>query len=67
MPQASSPAVEITLRINEEERVLLLNFLEHAHREKLVEEHRTDAPDYREHLLREESVLKNLIDKLRRS
>jgi len=58
--------VEFTLRLDEEERAQLLSCLEQVLRDALVEEHRTEAPDYREHVQRREAVLQRLLDKLRR-
>jgi hypothetical protein len=55
-----------TLTLSEDERVQLLSLLEQAIRDKHVEVHRTEAPDYRQHVLREEAVLQSVIDKLRR-
>jgi len=59
-----SPA--FTLTLSEEERSQLLSLLEQEDRETLVEAHRTDSPNFREHIERKESVLRGLIDKLRR-
>jgi hypothetical protein len=57
---------DFTLTLTEDERRELLNFLEVAFRDKLVEERRTDNPDYRKHLVHEEDVMRSVIDKLRR-
>ena len=65
MPAASTQSSAFTLTLNEEERTLLSSFLEHALRDKQVEVHRTDSLGYREHLHREEAILRGLIDKLR--
>jgi hypothetical protein len=61
---AKSP---VTLTLTEEERTQLLSFLEQAFHDALIEEHRTDAFDFREYVRHKESILKSLIDKLRRS
>jgi hypothetical protein len=61
---AGSPSMTLTL--NEEERAQLLTFLEQAFREALVEEHRTDALDFKAYVRHKEAILKGLIDKLRR-
>ena len=57
---------EFAMTITEEERTQLLNWLEQRQRNKLIEEHRTRTPDYREHVLHEEAILDGLIEKLRR-
>jgi hypothetical protein len=62
---AGVEASEFTLPLTEEERVHLLGFLELALRDKRVEVRRTEAPDYRKHVRREEAVLEGLIGKLR--
>jgi hypothetical protein len=59
-------ASEFTLTLTEEERRQLLRFLEQALRAKQIEVHRTEAPDFREFVQREESVMQSLINKLRR-
>jgi len=66
MTAASTTSAEWTLTLTEEERTQLLSFLERAFRDKQVEVHRTDAPDYRKYVQREEAVMQRLIDKLRR-
>jgi len=66
MSAADVKASGFTLTLTEEERVELLNFLEQGFRDVLVEEHRTEAPDYREYVQRKETVLRSVIDRLRR-
>ena len=56
-----------TLTLTAEERDQLLLFLEQALKDTLVEEHRTESPDFREHIERRETVMRGVIDKLRRS
>ena len=56
----------LSLPLSEGERVELLNFLEQALRDTLVEVHRTESPDFREMVQRKEAVLRKLIDGLRR-
>ena len=51
--QPSSPPVTLTL--SGEEREPLLRILEQALRDKRIEVHRTEAPDYREYVQREEA------------
>jgi len=60
----SSPAV--TLSLTGDDRETLLRILEQVLREKRVEVHRTEAPDYREYVQREEALLDRLVEQLRR-
>jgi hypothetical protein len=55
-----------TLSLNEVERAELLTLLERAMRETRVEARRTESPDFQEAVHREETVLQDLIEKLRR-
>jgi hypothetical protein len=57
---------ELTLTLTQEEREQLLRILEQALRDKHVEVHRTEAPNYREYVQREEALLERLVDQLRR-
>ena len=66
MAEAVAPSAGMTLTLTEEERAQLLNLLEQAFREALVEEHRTDALDFKAYVRHKEAILKGLIDKLRR-
>jgi hypothetical protein len=59
----SSP--QVTLTLTQEEREPLLRILEQVLREKRVEVHRTEAPEYREYVLREEALLDRLVEQLR--
>ena len=52
------------LDVTSEERVFLAHLLETALKNKQIEEHRTRAPGYRQHLLREEELIESLIQKL---
>jgi hypothetical protein len=63
---ATANPQECTLTLSEDERVHLLNFLEQAVRDKLVEVRRTEAIDYRKRVSHEEAVLESVIAKLRR-
>lgn len=65
VPNAASAAV--TLTITGEERALLLTFLERALRTKQVEEHRTEAFDYKDLVRHEVNLLEDLIEKLRKA
>jgi len=49
----------------EEERAQVLKFLEQRLKNKLVEEHRTDAFDCRTYVRHQETILENVIAKLR--
>ena len=66
MAEIISPTAHFTLTLTEEERSQLLNWLEQRLRSKRVEEHRTDASDYRKYVLHQETILEDLIKKLRR-
>jgi len=67
MSVATTESPAITLALSAEERSLLLNFLEKKFRDKQVEEHRTEAFAFREHVQHQEALLQGLIDKLLRS
>jgi len=67
MSAATTESPAITLALSAEERSLLLNFLEKRFRDKQVEEHRTDALEFKEYVQHEGDVLRGLIDKLRRA
>jgi len=67
MAAASTKAAEVALTLTEEERELLLPFLEQALRGKLIEEHRTDALAFKEHVRSQQALFQSMIDKLRRA
>ena len=67
MTTINNPSTEFTLTFTEEERAQLLNWLEQRLRATLVEEHRTDAADYRKYVVHQEEILEKIINKLRRS
>jgi hypothetical protein len=54
-----------TLTLTEEERVELLAWLEQKLKNKLVEEHRTETAAFRAHVVRQEAILRRLIEGLR--
>lgn len=56
---------EYSLLLNEQERVELLRLLEGALLETHAEKRRTEAPAYREQVRLEESLLRNLTEKVR--
>ena len=55
---------ETQLLLNAEEKDLLVKLLEHEISKRLVEEHRTRTPAYREHIQHDEAVLQGLLTKL---
>ena len=60
------PITEPALSLSDEERSFLVTLLEQALHDKQIEEHRTDAHQYREHVQHEVALLRGLIDKLHR-
>ena len=54
------------LTLTTQEREYLVNLLESALKQARVEEHRTRAPTYREHVLQEEQAIVSLLGKLGR-
>jgi len=58
---------EFHLTLREEERTFLVEFLESALKDTLVEEHRTRKPGYRETVLRQENLINGLLGKLKES
>jgi hypothetical protein len=65
-PQQVRMTEPFTLTLTEVERSQLFNWLQDRLRKTRVEEHRTDALEFKELVRREEDVLNHLIDKLRR-
>jgi hypothetical protein len=55
------------LSLTAEERDVLAEVLATALKNTQVEEHRTRAPGYREHIVRREEVLRSILGKLNRS
>jgi hypothetical protein len=55
---------EIHLSLNAEERELLGKLLEREISQRLIEEHRTRTPSYREYIEHDESVLRGVLAKL---
>ena len=66
MAATDTRSATCTLSLSEEERTQLLSFLEQSLPEILVEVHRTEAPDFRAHVERKESILRGLANRLRR-
>ena len=63
---AQSTCTEFTLTLTEEERTQLLTWVEQWLHDKMIEEHRTDAPEFRNRIAHQEAILEDLIKKLRR-
>jgi len=57
---------EAALTLTEEERTFLVGLLEQALHDKKIEEHRTDSIEFKEHVVHEVTLLRGLIDRLRR-
>jgi len=55
---------ESTLMVTQEEAAYLGELLEKTLKETRVEEHRTRAPGYREHVIQRENVIIGLLKKL---
>ena len=47
-----------------DERQFLIGLLQTSLKETLVEEHRTRAPSYREHIVRSENLIRGILAKL---
>ena len=56
---------QFSLVLSAEERTQLLTILSQVLRDTRVEEHRTDAPDYREWVLRREQILEDIVNRLK--
>jgi hypothetical protein len=55
---------ELQLSVTPPERECLVGILERALKETRVEEHRTRAPTYREHVVDQEHLITSLLGKL---
>ena len=55
------------LSLTDEQRTLLVDLLESARKETLIEEHRTRAPTYREHVTERSELIADLLAKLGQS
>jgi hypothetical protein len=58
---------ELQLTLTAAERKCLLEILERALKETRVEEHRTRAPAYREHVVQHEHCIAGMLEKLGQS
>jgi hypothetical protein len=67
MTVTNDQSTELMLVLTERERVQLLSWLQQIKKDKLIEEHRTRTPEYREFILTEEEILSSLIGKLSRT
>lgn len=56
---------EFTVTISAAERVMLVELLDSALRETLVEEHRTRNPTYREGIIHHEALIAGLLTRLK--
>lgn len=65
MADVAGQPTNITLTLTGEERTELVRLLEQTLKEKLIEEHRTDALSYRKEIIHEEEVLKSILQKVR--
>ena len=57
---------EFHLILNAEESEVLVTLLENKLREQKVEEHRTRAPTYREHIQHAGSVMQGILERLKK-
>ena len=55
---------DMQLSVSSEEQTFLIGFLEESLKETRVEEHRTRAPTYREHIVKREEIITRLLEKL---
>jgi len=55
---------ESQLMLTAEERQFLLDLLQTVLKDARIEEHRTRAPSYREHVLQKEALLDSILSKL---
>jgi hypothetical protein len=58
------PMAELQLTLTSDERDYLVNLLETTLKEARIEEHRTRAPSYREHVIEQENLVVSLLGKL---
>jgi hypothetical protein len=56
---------DAVLNLTAEEREQLLLLLEQALKQSRIEEHRTDAPDFRQMVRRQEEIFQRLVGKLK--
>ncbi len=63
-PLGRSIMADTSLTVTNSERAFLVGLLEQTLQDKRVEEHRTRAPEYREHVLKQEEQITSLLKKL---
>jgi len=56
---------DLQLILTADEREYLVDLLETALKDTRIEEHRTRAPSYREHVIQREELINSLLNKLR--
>jgi len=59
----AAEAVTHSFTISEEERAELIRLLDRAFGESRVESHRTHTPEFSDRVLREQSLLRSLLDR----
>jgi hypothetical protein len=67
MAATSTTSGSFTLTLGDEERTLLLTFLDQELHDKQIEVHRTEAFAFRASVEHQVAVLQGLVDKLRRA
>jgi hypothetical protein len=58
---------DLQLTLTAAERKFLVDLLDLVLKERQIEEHRTRTPSYREHILRQEALINQLLNKLRQA
>jgi hypothetical protein len=58
---------ESTLTLTNDERACLVSLLETVLHDARIEEHRTRAPSFREHILQKEHLVESVLNKLKTS
>lgn len=58
---------EFQVTLTAEERQFLLDLLDQTLKDRRIEEHRTRAPSYREHVLHDEDLIMSVQGKLKQS
>jgi hypothetical protein len=66
MPADTARPTHVTLPLTEEERAGLLDLLQQALGEARVEVHRTHTPAFRDQVLRQEALIRGVIERLGR-
>jgi hypothetical protein len=58
---------DLQLTLSAAERKFLVDLLETVLKERQIEEHRTRAPSFREHILQQETLIVQLLNKFRQA